>query len=203
MLRLVMFAFVAAASAGVLHEGKCPDIKPVENFNLTAYQGVWYEISKTPNDAEKNGKCAQAEYTVNGDVVKVKNTHIVEGVQKFVEGTAKLAEDANKSAKLLVTLNFGTVSRESPLSVIATDYQNYAIAYTCKYDEKNKSHNDSIWVLARAKKLEGDAKTAVDNFLKEHSKEIDASKLVQTDFAEDACKFTSSTALTEPQPNKQ
>ncbi|XP_059048626.1 bilin-binding protein-like [Achroia grisella] len=203
MLRMVLFAFVAAASASVVHEGKCPEIKPVENFNVTAYQGVWYEISKTPNDAEKNGKCGQAEYKLDGEVVKVKNSHVVDGVQKYVEGIAKFAEDANKSAKLLVTLTYGAVNRESPLNIIATDYQHYAIAYTCKYDEKSKAHNDSVWVLSRAKKLEGDAKTAVDNFLKEHAKEIDASKLVQTDFSDEACKFTSSSAVTELQTNKQ
>lgn len=64
--------------------------------------------------------------------------------------------------------------------------------------------SDSVWVLARNKKLEGEAKTAIDNFLKEHAKEIDATKFVVTDFSEEACKFSSTTVITEPNsPKKQ
>lgn len=196
MFKLLFIAFVAAATASVIHDGGCPDIKPVENFNLTAYQGVWYEISKFENPNEKNGKCAQAEYKLDGDVVKLKNTHVVDGVQYSIEGTAKLADDANNAAKLLVTLNFGQFSQATPLMVAATDYTNYAIAYNCKNDESKKSHQETLWVLSRAKTLEGDAKAAVDKFFNDN-KDIDASKLVQTDFSEEACKFTSTGVVTE------
>ncbi|XP_013192118.2 bilin-binding protein [Amyelois transitella] len=199
MLRLFVLGLVAAASASVIHEGGCPDIKSVENFNVTAYQGIWYEISKTPNLAEEGGKCAQAEYKLEGETVKVKNSHVVDGVQKYVEGTAKFAADANKSAKLLVTLKIGDVNRERPMSVVLTDYANYALVYSCKYDEQSKSHTDSAWILSRSKKLEGDTKTTVENFLKANFKDIDATKLVKTDFSEEACKFTSSSAITQPQ----
>ncbi|NP_001036872.1 Bombyrin precursor [Bombyx mori] len=197
MLRLVLLTLLAAATAEVIHEGTCPELKPVNNFNLTAYQGIWYEISKFPNESEKNGKCSSAEYKLEGDVVKVKNVHIIDGVKKYIEGTAKLTDDANKAAKLTVTFKFGEISRDGSVQVLATDYNNYAIAYNCKYDDKKKSHQVFVWILSRNKKLEGDAKTAVDNFIKEHSKEIDSSKLVHTDFSEEACKFTISSVITE------
>ncbi|CAH0400610.1 unnamed protein product [Chilo suppressalis] len=197
MLKLFLVAYLASvATASVIHDGNCPDIKPVENFNVSAYQGVWYEISKYDNPHEKNGKCAQAEYKLDGDIVKLKNTHVVNGVQTSIEGTAKLADDANKAAKLLVTLNVGEASRETPLMVVATDYTNYAIAYNCKNDENKKSHQEALWVLSRTKTLEGEAKTAVDTFFK-NNKELDASKLIQTDFSEEACKFTSTGVVTE------
>lgn len=35
MLSLFVLSLVAAASAGVVHDGKCPELKAVENFNLT------------------------------------------------------------------------------------------------------------------------------------------------------------------------
>ncbi|KAL4702781.1 hypothetical protein ACJJTC_002321 [Scirpophaga incertulas] len=197
MFKLIVAGFLAVATAGVIHDGNCPDIKPVENFNVSAYQGVWYEISKFDHVYETSGKCSQAEYKLEGDVIKLKNSHVVDGVQKYIEGTAKLADDANNSAKLVVTLNFGEASKPSPLSVIATDYSNYAIAYNCKYDETKKSHQDSLWVLSRTKSLEGEAKTAVDTYFKNNSKDIESSKLVQNDFSEEACKFTSSSPITE------
>ncbi|KOB68098.1 Bombyrin [Operophtera brumata] len=96
--------------------------------NQRSYQGLWYEIQKFPNAAEKGGKCGTAEYKLEGDVVKVKNSHVIEGTKAI----------------------------------------------------------------------------AVDNFLKEHAKELDASKFVATDFSEEACKFSSTTVITEPNsPKKQ
>ncbi|PZC77811.1 hypothetical protein B5X24_HaOG202922 [Helicoverpa armigera] len=179
MFRFLILAFVATAFADT-HDGPCPEVKPVENFNLTAYQGVWYEISKLPIASEGKGKCGQAEYTLNGDEVKVKNSHVLDGEQKFIEGTAKFAADANNAAKLLVSFKFGEIVSESGLQILTTDYHSYSIAYNCK-----------------SKSLEGEAKTTVDAFLKEHSKVIDSTKLVKTDFSEEACKFTGSSVMTE------
>ncbi|XP_063387055.1 bilin-binding protein-like [Cydia fagiglandana] len=199
MLHLVVLLVAAvAASANVINENYCPVLKPVENFNLTAYQGTWYEISKYPNSAEKNGKCGSVEYKLDGEVLKVKDIHVVDGVQTYAEGTAKLAADANKAGKLVVSLKFGDVTKDSPLNILATDYTHYAIAHNCKYDEKNKNQQDFAWeILSRSKKLEGEAKTAVDNYLKANAKELDTSKFVQTDFSEAACKFTSTNLITE------
>ncbi|KAJ8723729.1 hypothetical protein PYW07_007709 [Mythimna separata] len=196
MLKFLILTFVAAAVAHP-HEGACPEVKPVENFNLTAYQGVWYEISKLPIASEGKGTCGQAEYTLNGDVVIVKNSHVIDGEKKFIEGTAKFAADANEAAKFVVSFKFGDFVSESPLLILATDFNNYSIAYNCKYNEKTKAHNEQAWILSRSKTLEGEAKAFVDNFLKENSKLIDSTKLVQTDFSEEACKFTSSSVMTE------
>ncbi|XP_072929714.1 bilin-binding protein-like [Epargyreus clarus] len=197
MLRYFLFAVFAVAAANVIHDGTCPEMKPVENFNVTAYTGSWYEISKYPYDSEKNGKCTTAEYTADGEGLKLKNIHIVDGVQTYIEGTVKLQPDANNTAKLAVTLKFGDVSKESALTILSTDYDNYAIAYNCKYDDKKKTHQDFAWILARTKTLEGEVKTKVDNFIK-NTPELDSSKFQQTDFSEEACKFNSSSLLTEP-----
>lgn len=53
------------------------------------------------------------------------------------------------------------------------------------------------WLLSRTKTLEGEAKTAVDDFLKANTEEFDTSKFVYTDFSEQACKFTSTSVITE------
>lgn len=58
------------------------------------------------------------------------------------------------------------------------------------------SSADSIWILSRTPKLEGDAKTAVDTFFKNNPK-IDQSKLVHTDFSEEACKYSGTSVVSE------
>lgn len=77
------------------------------NVFLLQYQGVWYEISKLPIASEGRGACSQAEYTVDGDIVKVKNSHVLDGELKFIEGTARFADDANNAAKFVVSFKFG------------------------------------------------------------------------------------------------
>lgn len=57
--------------------------------------------------SEGKGQCAQAEYTLAGDEVKVKNSHIISGEKKYVEGTAKFAADANNAGRFVVTFKFG------------------------------------------------------------------------------------------------
>ncbi|CAB3249408.1 unnamed protein product [Arctia plantaginis] len=200
MFRFLIITFVASAMAhhGGSHMGACPEVKPVENFNLSAYQGVWYEISKIPIESEGPGKCGQAEYKLEGDVVKVKNSQVINSVQTYIEGTARFADDANNAAKFIVSFTFGGVPSDSQLMVLQTDYSGYSIAYNCKYDEKTKIHEEHAWILSRSKTLEGDAKNAVDNFLKENPKVIDSAKLVQSDFSEEACKFTSTSVMETP-----
>lgn len=67
----------------------------------------------------------------------------------------------------------------------------------CNHNNIFKYFPDFAWILSRSKTLEGEAKTAVDNYMKAHSKELDATKLVATDFSEEACKFNSTSLITE------
>ncbi|CAH0594386.1 unnamed protein product [Chrysodeixis includens] len=196
ILILSVFALANAAPTTHSHDGACPESKPVENFNLTAYQGVWYEISKIPIPSEGSGQCSQAEYTLVGDEVKLRNSHVIDGEQKYLDGVARPAPDAGTSAKFIVTFQFGEITSNSPLSVLATDYENYAIAYNCRFDEKANTHKEQAWILSRSKVLEGEPKAAVDAFLKDNANLIDTSKLVATDFSEEACKYTSSSQMT-------
>ncbi|CAH2094771.1 unnamed protein product [Euphydryas editha] len=190
MYCLAILALVASVTANVYVDSECPEIKAVENFNLAAYgQGTWYEVMRYPNYAEKKGKCGYAEYSLDGDVIKVKNVHIVDNKLSFVEGTAKFAEGAENSGKLLFTLPYGPSGSETKnvLNILATDYDNYAIGYFCKYNEEKKNRQDFAWVLSRTKNLEGTVKTDVENFIKE-SKFLDLSKFIYPDFSDIACK---------------
>lgn len=62
---------------------------------------------------------------------------------------------------------------------------------------------ENAWILSRTKKLQGEAETAVNDFFKNKAKEFDTSKLVYTDFSDEACKFSSTSVITEnPYPAK-
>nr|ACZ68115.1 bilin-binding protein [Pieris rapae] len=186
MQYLIVLALVAAASANVYHDGACPEVKPVDNFDWSNYNGKWWEVAKYPNSIEKYGKCGWAEYTPEGKSVKVKNFHIIQGKEYFIEGTAYPVGDS-KIGKIYHKLTYGGVTRENVLNILSTDNKNYIIGYYCKYDEDKKGHQDFVWVLSRSKVLTGDAKTAVENYLV-GSPVVDSQKLVYSDFSEAACK---------------
>lgn len=69
------------------------------------YQGAWYEIARYPNAGEEGarGKCTVAEYTVFGDSGKVRNTHVVDGVQSYIDGDLTLVGPA----RVRLTYTFG------------------------------------------------------------------------------------------------
>ncbi|XP_046971690.1 bilin-binding protein-like [Vanessa cardui] len=190
MFPVIILALVASVTANVIVDSQCPDPKPVENFNFAAFgQGTWYEVGRYPNNAERTGKCGHAEYELEGDFFKVKNVHIANNKLATIEGTAKLADDAGNTGKLLFTLPYGPSGAETKnvLNILATDYKNYAIGYYCKYDDDKKTRQDFAWVLSRTKTLEDSVKTTVENFVKDSSI-LDLSKFTWPDFSEDACK---------------
>ncbi|CAH2044969.1 unnamed protein product, partial [Iphiclides podalirius] len=194
MFRFFTLALFAAATAEVIFEGPCPDVTPVKNFEFEAYQGTWYEIARYPNAGEEGGKgkCTTAEYSVDGDKGKVKNTHVYNGVKYYIEGDLTLVAPS----KVMLTYTFGGVSKNSYLTVLDTDYKSYAIGYSCKYFKDGNKHQVFSWIKSRSKKLDCEAKYKVDAFLRT-SKILDSAKYIQNDHSEDACKSSVTKAITE------
>lgn len=84
MFRFIIITLLAIQLADLvagISFGKCPSAPVVPNFNLTRYQGRWYEIQRAPliNTLYEIGlTCVTAEYTRINDVsVKVNNTGII------------------------------------------------------------------------------------------------------------------------------
>ncbi|CAG5005072.1 unnamed protein product [Parnassius apollo] len=194
MFRFLVLAFIAVASAEVIYDGPCPEVKPIEKFDFPAYQGTWYEIARFPHATEEGtkGKCSTAEYFVDGDKTKVKNSHVIDGVKSYIEGDLTLVEPG----KLMLTYTFGGVSKNSYMTVVDSDYKNYSIVYSCKFFKDTNKHQVFAWILSRKTTLEGAAKESVENYLKD-SKIIEKSKFVDNDYSEEACKATVTKAITE------
>ncbi|XP_068619279.1 bilin-binding protein-like [Battus philenor] len=194
MFRVIAFAVLALASAEVIFEGPCPEVKPVRDFEFEAYQGTWYEIAKYPNAGEEGakGKCTVAEYTVDGDKGKVRNTHVVDGIRSYIEGDLTLVGPS----KVMLTYTFNGLSKNSFLTVLDTDYKSYALGYSCKYFKDGNKHQVFAWIKSRSKKLDCEAKYKVEEYLKS-SKILDSTKYVLNDHSEGACQASATRAITE------
>ncbi|ROT78961.1 apolipoprotein D [Penaeus vannamei] len=135
-------------------DGPCPVFPVVKNFDLHAYLGRWYEIERFFNPFQ-DGSCVTADYALfpNGSV-SVLNTDVQEGASNTIAGVATLSDDPS-AGQLFVEFPFtagfdgGDLGGNKPnYNVVATDYKNYAVVYTCEFFGPELKFEFS-WILAR------------------------------------------------------
>ncbi|XP_038206910.1 uncharacterized protein LOC119828739 [Zerene cesonia] len=177
----------------VILPGQCdPNTVVVQNFNVSQFQGVWHQIASyySPNAV---GTCSRAEYTLQGSVVNVVNSEVVSQSLSTISGTASIASSDN-SARLLVTLQVAPgVNVQSSLWVLATDYLNYAVSYTCE-DLANNQKRVNSWILSRTRQLPDAVKVQVDNVVASYL-DLNDWYYIQTDQSDEACFYFPEPAL--------
>lgn len=128
--------------------GPCPRVPVVTNFNVHAYLGRWYEIERFFNPFQ-NGDCVTADYALlNNGSISVANSDVEAGKLNTIFGVASPLPNSSE-AKLIVEFpgNSFTQRGVPNYNVVATDYKNYAVVYTCASFNGNKL--EFSWILAR------------------------------------------------------
>ncbi|XP_038206911.1 uncharacterized protein LOC119828740 [Zerene cesonia] len=143
----------------VIFPGQCdPNIAVVSNFNMTAFLGDWRLIS-TYYTHRQSGTCNMASYSFSGNTIRVVNSHIVNQNHMSVSGTVVLAS-TDGSGKLNVSISRRTVD----YWILTTDYENYALAYSCSNLQNNQRRVYS-WKLSRSRTMSAPGNTAIDNVI--------------------------------------
>ena len=104
--------------------------------------GTWYELNRYENPNEENGDCVTAEYNIESTgTIKVANyvKYVNNKTSSIQYGKAKLANPTVLEGKLNVLFDNGS-SFFSPYWVLGTDYDNFAIVWSCRVDPTNKTH---------------------------------------------------------------
>ncbi|KPI92172.1 Apolipoprotein D [Papilio xuthus] len=155
-----------APNTPVIFRGQCdPNIPVVTNFNLGQYLGLWHDISSYPT-VFQFGTCSNAFYTLNGGVVDVFNTQVVNQTLDTIRGVATLVADPQNSAKVIVSFPIaGTnLTTSTDYWVLSTDYSSYALVYSCRnIDDERRSVGS--WKLSRTKQLSAAANTVINNVI--------------------------------------
>ncbi|XP_015990781.2 apolipoprotein D [Rousettus aegyptiacus] len=164
------------AKGQAFHLGKCPTPPVQENFDVNKYLGKWYEIEKIPVSFEK-GSCIQANYSLmeNGNIKMINQKLSPDGTVNQIEGEASQV-DLTEPAKLGVKSFW--LMPSSPYWVLATDYENYALVYSC-ITFVWTFHVDHIWILGRNPSLPPETVTHLKDILT--SNNIDIEKMTVTD----------------------
>ncbi|MXQ90388.1 hypothetical protein E5288_WYG011166 [Bos mutus] len=140
------------------------------------YLGKWYEIEKIPVSFEK-GSCIQANYSLkeNGNVKVINKELRADGTVNQIEGEAT-PENITEPAKLAV--KFFWFMPSAPYWVLATDYENYALVYSCTTIIW-LFHMDHVWILGRNPYLPPETVTYLKDILT--SNNIEVEKMTITD----------------------
>ncbi|XP_067624207.1 apolipoprotein D-like isoform X1 [Eurosta solidaginis] len=160
-LAFIIFFTSTPVAAQVLRWGKCPNVTTVPNFNITEYFGEWREYGRYFFLFEEGARCSKATYApISSDEISVVNTQLNwKNEVQSLEGTATIVAPA----KLLVKYNpdVFTYQAEAKYWVLATDYKNYAVVWSCM--DLIGSHAEALWILVRSAKPSEDVITKAKN----------------------------------------
>ena len=122
--------------------GSCPKVEYVDNFNPEKYLGKWYETKRGYfNLMELGTDCVTAEFKKNkdGKNVDLNFRGYYHWIFSYASGAGTLYDcaDGTKDTWTCQATMGGSESK-SPISVLATDYDNYDVSYFC---------SDYVWGL--------------------------------------------------------
>uniref|UniRef100_A0A182YPT4 Apolipoprotein D n=1 Tax=Anopheles stephensi TaxID=30069 RepID=A0A182YPT4_ANOST len=181
--------FLATLVQGTIFERPCrSDVSVVQDFQVEKYLGLWYDLEHYEANFEQNTDCITAEYSLYEDgSIRVFNTavRLSDGLLYAVDGVALLSypEAQVLEAKLNVSF-YGTPNDESNYWVLDTDYENYALVWSCRPIGEERSR-ESYGLLSRTPSLpdDGELRKTIDT-LKEQNGIVDDELVITEQFAE-------------------
>lgn len=146
---------MALAEAQIPSLGFCPEYVPMANFDMNKFLGVWYEAERYFQLTEVVSRCVMTNYTVGPDSkfhVSNEVTNRFTGIKRVVEGEIKKAPSKAEEGKLIVKYTI-PLTPETKYSVLETDYDTYAVLWSCS--GIGPFHTQNAWVMTRERLAPG------------------------------------------------
>ncbi|XP_023309873.1 apolipoprotein D-like [Anoplophora glabripennis] len=150
MIRVYIFlALAAVGKAQIPSLGFCPEYLPMADFDMEQFLGKWYEAERYFQFSEVAARCVVTDYAraVSGKIyVSNEVTNRLTGVKRIIGGHIDLA-GKDGEGKLNVKYTTTPISTETTLTVLDTDYDSYAVIWSCS--GFGPIHAQSVWVMTR------------------------------------------------------
>ncbi|XP_059048615.1 lopap-like [Achroia grisella] len=194
---LLCSCFAGSLAAEFTLPGECPNVKLQENLDHTKFSGVWYNVASYASDGRSTYDCATLDFQEDNLGYTLRETYVTDDAsnrtQKSYFARVDPTFDAGNKAQFIISHENEDQVLQFPFFILSTDYDNYAIAYTCKtLKKKQRTHYVFTWVLSRNKEaLHGDTLKKVESSLSKYSELAENRKsFVMKDFSESSCAFT-------------
>ncbi|KAG7310786.1 hypothetical protein JYU34_003607 [Plutella xylostella] len=148
---LSFLALVAAASAQIPSLGWCPDLQPMANFNMNRFLGTWYEAERYFTVSELGSRCVTTNYesTPEGRIlVSNEITNSLTGLKRIMDGSLQLIGREGEGRVMIKYVSY-PLPYDAEYSILDTDYDNYAVVWSCS--GIGPVHTQNAWVLTRAR----------------------------------------------------
>ncbi|KAB0801015.1 hypothetical protein PPYR_05369 [Photinus pyralis] len=146
---------VAFTSAQIPSFGWCPDYTPMEDFEVDRFLGKWYESERYFTFSDVTSRCVVTDYArASSGRIYVSNevTNRITGVKRVIGGHLELSGKKNEG-KMNVKYATTPISTESTLIVLDTDYDNFAVIWSCS--GFGPFHAQNVWVMTRERLAPG------------------------------------------------
>ncbi|CAH0562310.1 unnamed protein product [Brassicogethes aeneus] len=135
--------------------GFCPEYLPMADFDMERFLGKWYESERYFQFSELASRCVVTDYArAPSGRIYVSNevTNRITGVKRVIGGNLELTGKGNEG-KLNVKYATTPLPTESTLTVLDTDYDNYAVVWSC--NGFGPVHAQSAWLMTRERLAPG------------------------------------------------
>ncbi|XP_034183403.2 apolipoprotein D [Osmia lignaria lignaria] len=152
---VIIISALALVRAQIPSLGFCPDYVPMANFDMTKFLGVWYEAERYFQLTEVVSRCVMTNYTLGPDgKFRVSNevTNRFTGIKRVLAGEIKKSASKAEEGKLTVKYTI-PLAPETKYSVLETDYDSYAVLWSCS--GIGPFHTQNAWVMTRERLAPG------------------------------------------------
>ncbi|XP_053691249.1 apolipoprotein D-like [Sabethes cyaneus] len=151
-IAVVILSLGSRSLGQIIAIGQCPEHPVVQNFDLQAYVGYWYEISRYERDTQRGAECVQVNYTLNADnSVRVENRQLIPPSGEFdvIVGRSVLSFPDENPLQGKFNLTFGAMPPIlSNYWVLDTDYTSFSFVWGC-FPVSDTIRGENFWLLSR------------------------------------------------------
>ena len=176
MFKTALFTTLALfglTQAGI-STGKCSPPTLQQNFDAVKYTGLWHEQARDETMPWESNDCQQARYGLNADgTVSVHNSQYNPTTDQIEDAKATAVFDGAQGK-----VSFFSWAPAGDYRVLATDYENFALVYSCENYYLAKT--EYIWVLTRSQIVDQSVVSKVLSILSEKVPDYDQTQVRRT-----------------------